>query len=738
MKNALLLFLIILICRCGQTGENNIQLPAYPVAPSKAVSKVYFGTNIKDDYRNLEDLDDSLVLNWFKKEAEYAEGILNNIQGREALLKKLKNYDKRRANVIRSINVTEDNQYFFLKQGADEDVARIFYRKDFNSEDELIYDPKDFKPENGHSYVVNYINPCWDGSLLAIALTYDGLEISEMLIVDMNTRKVLPEVIDHCWPADGGGISWLPDNSGFIYLHYPEIDQKSNQFLKDMKSVLYKIGDNPKDLKILFSRETHPELNILPEDFPVVTIHSKEDKYLHGEVSGATAYIDGYYAKIEDLSKEKLLWEPLYKKEDKVGKGVFMGDNFVFSSAKNSPNFQILESSITNLDVGKSSILVNERLDEVIGDFQFTSEGLYYSTTKNGVEAKLYKQEDGKQLEITLPQVSGFVNISTKGTSSPDIWVSTMGWLNDFIRYKYDEASNQFKEENLSPNANYPEFSDFIVKELVVPSHDGELVPLSIIHRKDIVLNSKNPTLLFGYGAYGFTIQPFFSPTWLSWVEEGGVLCLAHVRGGGAKGDTWYQAGKKTTKLNTWKDLIASTEYMISEGYTSKNNTAIYSASAGGILIGRAMTERPDLFAAAITEVGMMNALRSEKTPNGPNNTKEFGTSEDSIECRALIEMDAYLHIKKETKYPATLITTGMNDPRVIAWQPGKFAAKLQALNSSDKPIVFQVDYESGHGIGDKKSKYFENMAAVFSFAFWQTGHSGYKFKKSSEIADKQ
>ena len=183
----------------------------------------------------------------------------------------------------------------------------------------------------------------------------------------------------------------------------------------------------------------------------------------------------------------------------------------------------------------------------------------------------------------------------------------------------------------------------------------------------------------------------------------------------------------KTTKPNTWKDLIACTEYLISEEYTSPKKVAIYSASAGGILVGRAMTERPDLYAAVIPGVGCMNTLRGENSPNGPVNIPEFGTSQDSVECMALIEMDSYLHLQDGVEYPATLVTAGMNDPRVIAWQPAKFAARLQAANASGKPILFWADYDAGHGMGNTKSKQFESLADVMSFALWQTGHPGFK-----------
>ena len=210
---------------------------------------------------------------------------------------------------------------------------------------------------------------------------------------------------------------------------------------------------------------------------------------------------------------------------------------------------------------------------------------------------------------------------------------------------------------------------------------------------------------------------------------EGGIFAVAHVRGGGELGDNWHKGGYKTTKPNTWKDLISCTEYLINEKYTSSQKVAINGGSAGGILIGRAMTERPDLFAAAIPEVGSMNTVRAEESPNGPVNVPEFGTVKDSVQCMALIEMDSYLHLKKGVKYPATLVTAGINDPRVIAWEPAKFAARLEADNASDKPILLWIDYEAGHGHGDTKSKIFESLADVYSFALWQTGNPNFQLK---------
>lgn len=625
------------------------------------------------------------------------------------------------------VNNTADDQYFFLKQEAKEEIPRLFYRKDFHCKDELLFSSLDFRKDSDKKYVINFIKPSWDGTYVVVSLSHSGQEISEMIVIDMATRKVLPFVIDHCAPTFDGGIQWLPDNSGFIYIHHPEIDPNSEQFLKELKAVVYKLGADPTDLKIIFSRDTHPYLGLAPTACPVVYLLAKNDQYLYGVDGQATAHLNTFYAPISDLEKDKINWKPLFRKEDKVEEVVFDGDQVIYTSMKHVSNGQILSTSIENANLQHPTVLVNASEDEVISQLALTDEALYFTSSKNGVEAKLYKFQDGKTSFIPLPVPSGASLIASKGRDCPSLWVATRGWLNNVIRYKYQH--NQFKEVTLTAQGDFPEFRNFVVKELLVSSHDGVLVPLSIIHQKGIELKGQHPTLIQAYGSYGVSIHPYFSAEELIWVEEGGIYCVAHVRGGGEKGDQWYQAGKKANKSNSWKDLIACTEYMIKEGYTTTDKTAIWGRSAGGILVGRAMTDRPDLFAVAISVVGVMNTLRIEETANGVYNIKEFGTNKDDLECKALIEMDAYLNLQKGVKYPATLLTAGMHDQRVLAWVPGKFTAKIQQYTGSDKPILFHVDDGAGHGGDGTRSKYFQELANIFGFAFWQMGQKGYELE---------
>ena len=255
------------------------------------------------------------------------------------------------------------------------------------------------------------------------------------------------------------------------------------------------------------------------------------------------------------------------------------------------------------------------------------------------------------------------------------------------------------------------------------------MVPLSILYNKKTNLNGNNSCILTGYGCYGYSYSPYFSIMNLALVNQGVVLAYAHVRGGGEKGENWHLGGYKRTKPNTWKDFIACAEYLIKSGYTTKERMAGTGTSAGGILIGRAITERPDLFAAAVCNVGDANALRSEYGTDGPANSKEYGTEKDSIECMALIEMDALHHVQKGTKYPAVLCATGINDARVAPWQPGKFAGALQNASGSGKPVLLRVDLNNGHFTENRLVTY-SNFADQDAFMLWQTGDPEYQLKK--------
>ena len=355
--------------------------------------------------------------------------------------------------------------------------------------------------------------------------------------------------------------------------------------------------------------------------------------------------------------------------------------------------------------------------------------------------AKKYNLHSGKITAVNVPMTGSGIraDMDTRllvpfGIHANDGLISLSSWKQPLTVFDYNADNNMAKISSFNTKADYPGLDDIVVLETEARSYDGTMVPLSIVYNKNVKLDGNANCLLRGYGAYGMSITPSFSPLIIGLVNRGVIFAMAHVRGGGEKGEAWRQAGFKTTKPNTWKDLIACAEYLEKNKYTSPEKLTAMGTSAGGITITRAITERPDIFGAAIDNVGCSDALRMENTPNGPGNIPEFGTTADSTESRALYEMDGVQHVKKGVKYPAVIAVCGMHDPRVIAWQPAKFAAAVQYASTSGKPVFLDVNYDNGHFTEDKSVTY-KNFANMFAFGLWQTGNPGFQ-AKGNEYSD--
>jgi len=331
---------------------------------------------------------------------------------------------------------------------------------------------------------------------------------------------------------------------------------------------------------------------------------------------------------------------------------------------------------------------------------------------------------NGAVHDVALP-LKGAVELSCPDIHGNRCLVTVSSWLRPPTIFRVDADSGEVVRSSFDHEVSFPELADLVTEEVEVAGHDGVLIPLSIIHRKDIRLDGSSPCILEGYGAYGISYTPEFNPRF-SVANRGVVVAFAHVRGGGEKGEAWYRAGYKTTKPNTWKDFISAAEYLVAKGYTSPPHLTGRGTSAGGILISRAITERPDLFVAAVVNVGVANALRAEFSPNGPVNTPEFGTVKDPVEARALYEMDGLAHVHAGVRYPAVLGVAGWNDPRVAVWEPGKFVAAVQQRSASGRPALLLVNYDNGH-FTEEKSITFRNFANQYAFVLWQAGHKDFQ-----------
>ncbi|PKV52034.1 oligopeptidase B [Aquimarina sp. MAR_2010_214] len=712
-----LILLVIPIISCSSQSQKQ----------SNIVTDTYHGVKIEDEYRYLEDLKDSSVISWLQTQRKKALISLQNIPKRTHLIKLQEKLENQNTNEIKDIKVTNQDNYFYLKRSPNENYFKLYFRTDLNAKEKLLIDPGDFSKELGQDYYINYYKPSWDGNKLLISFTKNGEEFATMRIMDLSNNKLLPIEIKNCLPTYGGAY-WLSDNSGITYLQVP-IASNTNEAYLNTEVVLQKLDANTPE--VLFSRAHDPELNMKPEDFPIVFKRSANTRFAISAVAGATPYHDYYYAPYSEIKNLHPSWKPLFKQENKITTYYQDQDSIIYLTSENASNFKICKTSLVNPNIQNPIVLVKEKEDEVIESFRLVKKGIVYTTTKNGVEAKLYLLKNNKNIEeISLPFTAGQVSLFSKGKDYDYLSITAEGWLHNAKRYIYDFSNQKFEAGDLSQSEASHLTKNIMVEELTVSSHDGTMVPLSLIYDKNLKRDGNNPVLMIGYGAYGSSITPSFSRKIMSWALEGGIFAVAHVRGGGEKGDAWYKGGFKETKPNTWKDLIACTEYLIKKKYTSAKKMTVNGGSAGGITVGRAMTERPDLFAAVIINVGKMNTIRSEVGFNGENNAKEFGTIKDSEEFKWLLEMDSYHHIKKGEAYPGTLIITGMNDSRVAPWHSAKFAAKLQKYNSSQNPILLDVKFESGHGSNDSKKERYEGVADILSFAFWQTGHPDYQPEK--------
>lgn len=721
-----IIFILILIC----SFINNLFCQNV-LAPEKPSSRDYFDKSINDPYSYLENVNDTLSKSWLKQNSLKTREILNRITGRKDIIDKLIEFEKRKSFSVTYLKITANDYYFYLKKTDQDKRAKLFYKTAEKGPEVLLFDPTEYKKESGNEYSITYIKPSWDGKKVALSFAKNGEEISDIAFLNVDTKTLSPEILSNCWPAELGGINWLPDESGIVYLNIPVTDNKNPNYILNTESVIYKLGDNPSIKKVVFSKENNPDLNINPVDFPEICEYNIHDKYILGKLDGAAAYFDYYYAKIEELQSKKINWKLLFKKEDGFSSPVILNDDIYCLASQNSPNYKIIKTKITNPDFVNPEIIVKEDKNEIIANYEIVRDGLVYSTTKNGVQAKLYFVDNNRvHKALVLPKKAGRIIIRSKNKYDNDLWVSISGWLNPLKRYRYDIIKNSFKEDDISPTVNYPEFDDFIVEEIEIPGHDGVLIPVSLIYKKGLKKNKMNNVLIDAYGAYGESSSPSFQPIYLSWVLNDGVYAVSHVRGGGEKGDEWYTGGYKNTKPNTWKDLISTAEFLIKDKITSSKKIAIYGGSAGGILVGRAITERPDLFKVMICENGLLNTLRIDVAPNGPNNMKEFGNPLIKEEFNAIYEMDAYHHIKKGVNYPACLVTTGMNDARVAPWMSGKFVAKLRSSTTSDNPVLFAVDYNNGHGIDSSNLQLYNDFADSYAFALWQLGNPKFKLLK--------
>ncbi|MDB5284137.1 MAG: Prolyl oligopeptidase [Bacteroidota bacterium] len=710
--------IIALVVLCFSACNNPISTN-YPVTKTEDSTDVLFGQTVKDPYRWLEHLEIKDVADWYKTQAKFTDSVLAKIPGQDKMKKELVDFDKIKGIKYSSI-MKRGERYFFDKRLPDEEIGKIYYRDGAEGRDVLIFDPLTY--EKDKVYEASY-DISADGKIMALNLSEQGKEIGFMVFKDLANGTFSPERLLY----SGGGFL---DGSNDIVMY----NKRKNDNVHDRSNALntqfkmHKVGDTEEKDKDVFSRAKYPALNILPEDFPYI-LTSKNCNYIFGGKGNVNSNLEAFVASKDELEKTTINWKPFSVYADEVKNFVGHGDDIYFITSKGNNNNRLVKMTLPgNINSGKEIFTGGDWKIETIAD---AKDYLVITQTKNGVEFKTKKLEfaTGKIEDIILP-LNGTIAVSPLSNQTNECVIWNGSWIVPGNFYSCDLATGKFENGPFYYQYKYPGSENLVVEEVEVPAADSALVPLSIVYDKTkLMRDGSNIALLQGYGAYGISMNPYFNANELVLLEKGVVVAHAHVRGGGEKGEKWHLQGMKDTKPNTWKDFNKCAEYLISNKYTTAEKLGCTSASAGGILIGRAITERPDLYKVAIPKVGALNTTRSEFSPNGPVNTPEFGTIANEKEFKGLYEMDALQHVTPGVKYPAQLITTGFNDPRVSSWEPAKFAAAMQASSISGNPVLLYVNYKGGHFGGSTKSEQFDETAKIYAFLLWQCGYNGFGSK---------
>ncbi len=695
-----------------------------PVAPVRTVSDTYFGTSVADPYRYMEDLKDPEVAKWMRAQADFTRKTLDRVPKRDVLLKEVTTYGDAAASRVSSVQIVADMVYY-LKRNADENISKLYVRQGLAGKQRLLVDPDAMPAPEGKHFAIDYFAPSPDNKYLAYGISIGGSEESVLHVIDVATGKETGDVIDR---ANFGSPSWLPDGR-LLYNRLQKLEPGSAVTDKYLNSRAYvhALGANPDNDVALLGVGLASGIAIDPAEIPAIASPIGSDYVVGLIINGVQNEFKLYVAPLTALDGAKTPWVKVADNADDVTGFDVAGETLYLLTHKDASRFKVTSVSMARPDVAAAEVVVAQS-EAVITGIAVAKDALYVRRMNGGVSDLLRAPyaPGAKPVAVRLPYGGDIAALATD-PRRPGVVFDFGGWTRFGGYYAYEPASRKVVDTRLQPQGKYDNPSNLVSTEVKVKAKDGTLVPLSIVHRRGIRLDGNNPTILYGYGAYGISQTPFYRPTFLPWFDRGGVFAVAHVRGGGEYGEDWHKAGFKATKPNTWNDAIACAEWLVAHKYTSPSKLSIMGGSAGGIFVGRSITARPDLFGAAIDDVPVSDAMRWEFSANGVPNIPEFGTVKKEDEFRALLEMGPYQNVKDGVAYPAVLLVTGINDPRVDAWEAGKMAARLQAATSSGKPVLLRIDYDAGHGYGSTKKSQYEERADIFAFLFWQLGVKGFR-----------
>jgi prolyl oligopeptidase len=710
---------LITVCLLAASSASQAAPP--PVAEVRNAPTTLHGTVVPDPYRWLEDTKTPQAQTWMRAQGDATRNVLDRIDARAGIAKRLAELSDAQGDAFRSVMRLPGDRWYYQKRAVGEKQFKVVMRQGLNGAERVLVDPEEQAKKTGVPHAVNHFKPSWDGKYLAYGLSAGGSEKAELFVMEIATGKLLGQPAPRVQEAL---VHWLPDSRSFTYnqnVDWPAGTDPTEQF-KDTQVLWQRVGGGAP--KAVFGPTVTKTLGLERLDVAeLITVPGS--RYIVAR-STDTTVPEGklYVAKLADFNKGAARWRRIGSEADKLVKLQLQGDHLLVLTQAGAPHRKVVRVDLKRGDLAHATLVAAEPKDGVLEDFMATPSGLV-TEQRTGTSVVLRRHVLGDTAGRTVPPPApGAANMADNlAHDSEDVLYSFSSWTEP-LRWMLLHRERSL-DVALGRRSKPPGLPELTITDVQVPSHDGVKVPMTILHKKGLALDGTNPVWLNGYASYGSTISAGFNTEAQAWMERGGVVAYTNPRGSGVYGDEWHRAGFKATKPNTWKDGIACAKYLIAKGYGSAKTMGIMGTSAGGIFVGRAVTEAPELFAAAIFNVGVMDAVRAEESGNGATNISEFGTAKDPAEFKALLEMSTYHAIKDGAAYPGVLLVHGMNDPRVDVWHSSKTTARLQAAQANlpnARPALLRLDLQAGHGVGSTLTQRQAMAADMQAFMLWQMG----------------
>ncbi|AXG73596.1 S9 family peptidase [Flavobacterium arcticum] len=691
---------ILTILTVATSLSMNAQKIHYPTTQKGNTTDTYFGTNVPDPYRWLEDDRSAETAAWVKAENEVTFNYLDQIPFRESIKKRMEqlwNYER-----VSAPFKEGDYTYYYKNDGLQN--QSVLYRKDKNGKEEIFLDPNTFSKDGTTS--LGGVSFTKDGSLVAYSISEGGSDWRKVFIMDAKTKKLTGEVIVD---VKFSGTSWL-GNDGFYYSSYDKPEGSELSAKTDQHKLYYhKLGTPQAQDKVIFGTEQKRRY--------VGGYVTEDQKYLVISAANSTSGNELYLKDLSNANSKIITVVDNFDSDNGIidtdGSTLFISTNY------NAPNKRIVTVDAKAPQQQNWKDLIAETKNVLSAS---TGSGYIFAEYMQDAISvvKQYDRKGKLVREVTLPGIGSAGGFGGKKDADV-LYYSFTNYISPGTIYSYNPETGK-SELYRKPKVDF-DTDNYISKQVFYTSKDGTKIPMIITHRKDLELNGKNPTMLYGYGGFNISLTPAFSIANAVWMENGGIYAVPNLRGGGEYGKKWHDAGTKLQKQNVFDDFIAAAEYLIDNNYTSSDYLAIRGGSNGGLLVGATMTQRPDLMKVALPAVGVLDMLRYHTFTAGAGWAYDYGTAEDDAAMFEYLKGYSPVHnVKKGVQYPATLITTGDHDDRVVPAHSFKFAATLQEYQTGDNPVLIRIGVNAGHGAGKSVAQTIEEYCDIQAFTFYNMG----------------